>query len=135
MLFDPVLYSWENSTILIVEDDYSSVFYLKEILKDTHVNLEITGDGESAVEMCRSNPLINLVLMDIQLPVMDGLEATKLIKKMRPNLPVIAQTAYAMPYDLENCLKAGCDDYITKPIDMQELLEKISKFLLIGKTD
>ena len=125
----PIIYNWEKHTILIVEDDYSSVFYLKEILKDTGVNLEITGDGENAVQICRDNKSISLVLMDIQLPLLDGLEATRKIKSIRPELPIIAQTAYAMPYDLENCTEAGCDDYITKPIDMLELLEKVNKYL------
>lgn len=129
MYLNPVIYNWEKHTILIVEDDYSSVFYLKEILKDTQAKIEIADDGEQSVEICRTNPDISIVLMDIQLPIMDGLEATKLIKQLRPGLPVIAQTAYAMPYDMENCLEAGCDDYITKPIDMFELLEKINKLL------
>jgi CheY-like chemotaxis protein len=125
----PLKYNWEKYTILIVEDDYSSVFYLKEVLKDTGVNIEIAGDGQSAVDICKNNSAINLVLMDIQLPLMNGLEATAEIKKIRSDLPVIAETAYATPYDQENCLIAGCNDFITKPIDSLELLEKINKYL------
>jgi two-component system, cell cycle response regulator DivK len=129
----PLIYNWGKYTILIVEDDYSSVFYLKEILKDTQVNLEIVGDGEHAIQLCKENKTISLVLMDIQLPFMDGCEATREIKRIRPSLPVIAQTAYAMPYDMENCMAAGCDDYIAKPIDMLDLLNKINRFLVPDK--
>jgi CheY-like chemotaxis protein len=124
------IYSWEKFTILVVEDDYSSVFYLKEVLKDTGINIEISNDGEHAIELCRINPAINIVLMDIHLPNMNGLDATNEIKKYRPGLPVIAQTAYASPYDIENWWISGCDDYVAKPIDSYDLLEKIDRILL-----
>ena len=72
---------------------------------------------------------IDLVLMDINMPVMNGYDSTKQIKKIRPKLPVIAQTAYAIAGDMEKSLSAGCDDYITKPINKKQLMEKVEKWL------
>lgn len=89
-------------------------------------------NGEIAVSMAKKNPDIDLVLMDIKMPVMNGLEATEKIKKIRPELPVIAQTAFASPVDNQKALDAGCDDYITKPLHRQLLLELVNKYLHIG---
>ena len=123
----PAIYNWENYTILIVEDDHSTVFYLKEVLKDTGVNIEIAIEGQSAIDKCKNNPGIDLVLLDIQIPFMNGLEVSSEIKKIRPDLPVIAETAFATPYDQENCRASGCNDIIAKPVDAMELLEMINK--------
>ena len=122
-------YEWENKTILIVEDDVSSTFYLKEVLTDTGANLIFVIDGRSAIKACEENKSIDLVLMDIQLPVLDGYQATIEIKKIRPDLPVIAQTAYALIEERQRCYDVGCDDYIAKPIEPLRLLDKISTFL------
>ena len=85
-------------------------------------------NGIQAVEICREHPEISLVLMDIKLPFMDGLEATRQIKVIRKDLPVIAITAYAMVGDENIAFNAGCDDYITKPIDRELLIKKLGKF-------
>ena len=103
--------------MLIAEDDLNSFKYLSELLKKTRAEIIHATNGKKAVEFVQSTDNIDLVIMDIQLPVMDGLEATKLIKKIKPHLPVIAQTAYAMAGDKEKMKKAGCDDYIPKPLD------------------
>jgi CheY-like chemotaxis protein len=79
--------------------------------------------------MVESNPEISLVLMDIKMPVMNGYLATKKIKKLRPDLPVIAQTAYALVGDREKAIQAGCDDYISKPILEEKLIEMLKKYL------
>ena len=84
-------------------------------------------NGKEAVEMCKKNT-IDLVLMDIYMPIMDGFKATREIKKMHPTLPVISQTAYAMSGEREKSLEAGCDDYIPKPINTSIFLSKIGKF-------
>ena len=76
-----------------------------------------------------NNDNIKIVLMDIRLPDIDGFEATKKIKKLKPNLPIIAQTAYAMYNDKEMCLQNGCDDYISKPLNKSVLFEKINNYL------
>ena len=123
-------YVWSNKTILIVEDAIISFESLKKFLKDTKAKILHATNGEQAVDMCISNNEIDIVLMDIQLPIMDGLEATLRIKKFKPELPIIAQTANAMEQDKPNILNAGCNDYISKPINRIELMKKINKFLI-----
>jgi PAS domain S-box-containing protein len=113
--------------ILIAEDDESSEKLLTEIFKkyckeEIHVR-----NGLDAVETCRNNPDIDLILMDIQLPEMNGYEATREIRKFNKSVLIIAQTAYALPGDRELTLKAGCNDYISKPIDKRLLKEIIQK--------
>ncbi len=113
--------------ILVVEDDDISSLYLSHILMDYCDNLIIAKTGEEAVEICRNNPDINLVFMDIKMPVMDGHVAAKIIKEFRPNLTIIAQTAFALEIEKEK-YKETFDDYITKPIKGDELLQKIEKY-------
>jgi len=84
-------------------------------------------NGQVAVEMCRLHPEISIVLMDVKMPVMDGLEATRQIKSFRKDLPVIAVTAYALSRDKKKALDAGCDDFMSKPVSKKELLEKLKK--------
>lgn len=122
-------YNWDSKTILIVEDDVSSVFFLKEILKDTGVDLLIAGDGQKALDVCKDCSQLDLVLMDIQLPVLNGYESTRIIKTRCPKLPVIAQTAYAMTEEKNKCIEAGCIDYISKPINPLVLLDMISRYI------
>ena len=116
-----------NKTILIVEDEPYSCLILEEILKPTKANILKANDGEQAINFCKNNLEIDLVLMDIQLPKIDGLTATNEIKKNRPNLPIISQTANAMQNDFDKSIEAGCDDYLTKPINRKELITKIAK--------
>ncbi len=125
-------YVWPGKTILIVEDAQISYELLTKFLKNSQVNFIHAENGEQAIDLCRNNHAIDLVLMDIQLPMMDGLEATNMIKQANPNLPVIAQTANAMEDDRENIINAGCDDYIAKPINKYDLLEKIDNFLRVS---
>ena len=122
-------YVWMDKTILIVEDAIVSFELLVKFLKESHVNIYYASNGEQAVEMCIQNSNIDLVLMDIQLPIMDGLEATLRIKKFKPELPIIAQTANTMDDDEVKIKNAGCDDYISKPINRYDLMQKIDKYL------
>jgi PAS domain S-box-containing protein len=119
-------YDWEGKTILIAEDDESNFKVLKEFLNKTNVTLLRALDGQEAVTICNNNNDIDLVLMDIQMPRLNGYEATQLIKSKNPRLPIIAQTAYAMSGEKEKSVKAGCDDYISKPLDKKVLFSKIS---------
>lgn len=117
--------------ILIVEDEEMNYYYLAQVLKAKSKNIYYARDGYSAIEICKNNPGINIVLMDIKLPGMDGLEATAEIKKIRPDLPIIAQTAYTLIGDREKALEAGCNDYISKPIDMDRLYTIIKNYIAI----
>ena len=119
----------ENPVILIVEDDETSFLYLKTVLKLGKMEWFHAISGSEAIEMCKKNPKIDLVLMDIKLPGMNGLEATRKIKAFRPDLPVIAQTAHAFTTDRKAASQAGCDDFITKPVSKNELLEIVAKHL------
>ena len=115
--------------ILIVEDDAMSTLLLKKNFKDENFCMHCAENGWEAVEMIRHHPEINLVLMDIKMPVMNGFEATRLIKQQRPDLPVIAQSAFTSKEDRDKAREAGCDDFITKPISKSELLEKMHALL------
>jgi signal transduction histidine kinase/CheY-like chemotaxis protein/Tfp pilus assembly protein PilF len=121
-------YNWESKTILIAEDEELNYKVLDSCLSKTRVKVLRANNGEKAVEMCKSEK-IDLVLMDIQMPVMDGYKATYEIKKIKNHVPVIAQTSFTMANEREKCLDAGCDDYITKPLDMDILLSMINKFI------
>jgi CheY-like chemotaxis protein len=104
--------------------------YLEIVLsKNQDVRLLWAKNGNEAVDLCLNNKDINIVLMDIQLPEMNGLEATQLIKSKNKDLPVIAVTAYAASSDIQEALNAGCDDIIIKPINRNELLVKMAEFI------
>ena len=120
----------KTQTILIAEDEEVNFIYIETLLeyfvKDLIVLHAI--DGKQAVELCKERSDIDFVLMDLKMPVMDGYEATKLIKEFRPDLPVIAQTAYSTPEEKEKALKAGCDDFISKPISKEIFSKVIDKY-------
>jgi signal transduction histidine kinase/CheY-like chemotaxis protein len=122
--------NWSDKTFLIAEDDPSNYFLLHENLKKFNVNILWAKTGVEAIEAFKNNPQkIDLILMDVQMPEMNGYEATRLIKELNPEVPVIAQTAYAMAGEREASLKAGCDDYISKPLIMNELIFILNKYL------
>ncbi len=119
----------DGKTILIAEDEHSNFLLLREILKNTGAIILYVVDGLDAVEQCRGNSEIDLVLMDIKMPKMDGFEATKAIKKIRPDILIIAQTAYAMLDDEKKAIEVGCDDFITKPLTKEIVLSKINELI------
>jgi PAS domain S-box-containing protein len=119
-----------STHILIAEDDESSMKFIRTILGHEDFILYEASNGIEAVDSVRNNPAIDLVLMDMKMPEMDGIEATRQIKSLRPELPVIAQTAYTFAENEEKIRLAGCDDYLSKPIKRQVLIEKIHKFKL-----
>jgi signal transduction histidine kinase/CheY-like chemotaxis protein len=120
---------WSDYTALIVEDDVINFKVIEAMLRSTRVNIIHADDGLKAIEQARRNTHIDIVLMDIHIPEINGFEASSKILEFRPELPIIAQTANAMSEDREKCIEAGCVDYISKPIDMNELFAKMSKFL------
>ena len=118
-----------DAKVLIVEDDEVNVIYLQEVLSKKQIKYLVARTGKQAIEVFKNNRDLDLILMDIQLPELDGLSATRMIKKLNPRVAVIAQTAYALSGDKEQAIKAGCDDYISKPIDEDELAKLLEKYL------
>ncbi len=122
-------YNWERKKILIAEDEETNFLFIEAILEDTKAKLLWAKSGIEVINQFKQNKDINLILMDIKMPEMDGLTAAKKIREIDPNVPIIAQTAYAMSEDKNKCLKAGCNDYLTKPINHRLLLSTIDKYL------
>lgn len=116
-------------TILIAEDDEFSFMYLENILKSDFITIIHTNNGVNTVDIIKSNPDITMVLMDIKMPMMNGLVATQHIREFNPDIPIIAQTAYAFKEDKEEIFESGCNDFITKPIDRTELIRLIFKYI------
>lgn len=119
----------KNKTILIVEDDPNSSLYLQEVLKTTGLNCLFASTGKHALQLFDEFPEIDLVLMDIRLPDISGLILTQTMKKVNPELIVIAQTAYAGSSDVEECIAAGCDSHLSKPLNSKNIIEILDKFL------
>jgi len=119
----------KGKKVLIVEDNLASRLYLNKILEKTGVIILNSGDGKEAVEMLINTPDIDMVLMDIQLPVLDGYTAARQIRDMGRNTILIAQTAYGMAEDMDKILAAGFNDYMIKPIFSDQLIEKLSSYL------
>jgi len=117
-----------DATVLIAEDDDISLMFLTYVLKNSSLQLIVARTGKEAVEFCRNNFDIALVLMDISMPDMDGYTASKLVKEFRPTLPIIAQTGFALDEEKDK-YSDTFDDYITKPIKAEELRHKIRKYL------
>ena len=105
---------WSEKTVLIAEDVNDNFLFLKTYLRKTKIKVLWAKDGQEAIDMCAKDESIDLVLMDIRMPNVDGYEATSAIKKMSPKMPVIAQTAYALNSDYQKIFDSGCDDQLTK---------------------
>lgn len=116
-----------GKTILIAEDSEPNFLYIKEVLKKTQAKIIWAIDGNQTLEYFRNEHDLNLILMDIQMPHMDGYNTTREIRKTDTRLPIIAQSAYAMKKEKEKSLKAGCDAFITKPYSEEELIDIIIK--------
>jgi hypothetical protein len=114
--------------ILIAEDDENAEMYLRVITKSLSKEILTAETGFEAIEACRNNPDIDLILMDIQMPGMSGYEATREIRKFNKELIIIAQTAFALAGDREKALEAGCNDYITKPVNKEKMMQLIAKY-------
>lgn len=117
-------------TILIAEDEAINFFFLEILLKkqiDLGCAIILAKNRAEAVEICKKNDDINLVLMDLKMPVMDGFEAVKLIKEIRPKLPIVAQTAFSSIEDKEKVFAAGFNDFLSKPINKEALLDVINR--------
>ncbi|MFO7369940.1 MAG: ATP-binding protein [Bacteroidales bacterium] len=122
-------YNWKGKTILVAEDDLNSFKFLHELIKKTRAEILHAANGKQAIDIVRSAQQIDLVVMDIMMPELDGYEATRIIKSINSEIPVIAQTAYAMAGDKERMQEAGCDDYISKPLDFKHSLSVMNRYL------
>jgi CheY-like chemotaxis protein/anti-sigma regulatory factor (Ser/Thr protein kinase) len=119
-----------NKKILVVEDDLISYQLIEALLSRTNGKIIHVKNGEDAVEVCKLTSGIDIVIMDMRLPFISGYEATEQILKHNPDMKIIAQTANVLCEDKDKCFKAGCIDYIPKPIDPDEFLKLVSKHLL-----
>lgn len=117
----------ENLNVLIVDDDEMSELLIDFILEKLHYNVLIAKTGLEAVEICKQHPELDLILMDIKLPDLNGFDATKLIRSFNNKIIIFAQTAYALPGDKEKALQSGCNDYLPKPYNDSLLIAKIRK--------
>ena len=115
--------------ILVAEDEENNFELTKAILNMLGIEAIHAWNGREAVELCEMHPDIDMVLMDIKMPVMNGYEATRLIKQKRPELPVIALTAYALIGDREKALHAGCDDYLAKPVSLNHFQKMVHTYM------
>ena len=117
-----------NLKVMIVEDDEISMTFLKLLLEPISKQIILAKNGADAIKLCRDNQDIDLILMDIKMPELDGYEATRQIRQMNQDVIIIAQTAYSLVGDRDKSIEAGCNDYITKPIFKDKLMTLISKY-------
>ena len=120
---------WSSRKCLLVDDNKDVLIYLNRILTDTGVAIVTARSGFEAIEIIKAMPDIDVVLLDMQMPEMNGIEATKEIRKIRKNLPIIAQTAFIFEDDKDIILEAGCDACLIKPIRREHLLTVMSSFV------
>ena len=121
--------NWANKTVLIAEDEILGRKYLEKVLKPSQIKIIFAKDGQEAIDKFNEFPGINLILMDLKMPGKDGYAATTEIKSIKPDLPIIAQTAFAFLQDKEKALDVGCDEYLTKPLTRAILYDKMIKYL------
>ncbi len=120
---------WQGKTVLIAEDEKSSYDLLETMLTDTGIRILHAWTGREAVEICRQGERPDILLMDLRMPDLDGMNALREIRRHYPDIPAIAQTAYAMADERQRCLENGFNDYLAKPVSVTLLLEKMSKIL------
>jgi CheY-like chemotaxis protein len=128
---DPIMgmpeYSWNNRVVLITEDEEVNFYYLKTLLQKADAKVLRAKNGKEAVDIISEyEGGVDLILMDLNMPVMDGYEAMRIIKSRHPSIPIIAQTAYTMNNDRHRCLQAGFNDYIAKPINRMALYRMVN---------
>lgn len=126
---EPYKYDWSDKLILIVEDVSHNYKFLLHAIKPTNAQVIWAQNGLEAYEACKTDTHIDLILMDINMPIMNGYKAIRLIKNLNKNIPIITQTAYAFAGEREKSIAAGSDDYILKPIRPTELLTTMAKYL------
>lgn len=121
--------NWKEKTIVIVDDTKLNFVLLKTILRKTEANIVWLENGQEVIDYVKKLNVVDLILMDIRMPIIDGIEASKVIKKIAPQIPIIIQTASVMGEAYEDIKNSGCDDTIFKPIDSAKLINKIQNQL------
>ena len=122
-------YNWRGKTILIAEDEEINYMFLERVLMSANATLVRATNGQAAIDIVNSNPNINLILMDIRMPGINGIEATESIKKMRPTIPVVAQTCYENEINLADYPNTHFDGFVSKPVNINKLLEMIDRLI------
>ncbi|MBN2609982.1 MAG: response regulator [Bacteroidales bacterium] len=125
----PVIYDWSDKIILIAEDEETNYLFLKAALARTNAAIIWAKNGQEAVDAVKHHPEIDVVLMDIKMPVMNGVDATRIIRELDREKIVIAQTAYISEKDRLTYMEAGCNDFLAKPITRDRLLRMISQYI------
>jgi CheY-like chemotaxis protein len=123
-------YNFLGKTILIVEDEAVNQYFFEKSLKKTRANLFFVKNGSDALSMFKENSEIDLVLMDVRLPGIDGIDTMAQIKQINPEIPIIIQTASVLPSIYESAFENGCNEFVTKPINMDTLLIILKKYLI-----
>lgn len=128
VIFNQQEHDWTGRTILIVEDDEANYLYFKSLLKKTGAKLVWEKNGHEALKAIRENPQIDLILMDVLIPFINGIDVTREIRKQKNTVPVIIITAYTSKEIRQNSFMAGCNEFLTKPVLPNDLLKIISKY-------
>ncbi|MFO7863987.1 MAG: response regulator, partial [Salinivirgaceae bacterium] len=121
--------NWSGKHILVAEDDLNNYLFLEQLLRKTEAEIVHFENGSKVVDYLRAENPADIVLMDIQMPVMNGYDATREIRTFNKTIPILAQTANAMVEDKDKSIEAGCDDYLAKPINKRVLINKISALI------
>ena len=123
------MYNWETKTIVIVEDIDFNFLLMKKQLRNTNATIIWLKNGQESIDYVIDNKDVNIILMDVRMPIVDGIDATKAIKLLKPEIPIIMQTACVIGSDYTEVKNSGCDDYIFKPIIESDLLDIINKYI------
>ena len=122
-------YDFSGKKILIVEDEEVNYLLVKDILEDTNADVSWAQVGQQAIDLVQESNNYDLILMDLKMPILDGIDTTREIRKRNQDVPIIAHTAYTMPEEQIRCKEAGCNDYISKPIIITELFRILDNHL------
>jgi len=122
-------YNWKGKKVLIVEDDRAGALLLSEILHKTNILIQVVESGSEAIEICSNDLEISILILDMQTPGISGYEAAKHIRKTRKDLPIIAQSAFVLQEEQKHAIEAGCNTFISKPINTFELLRIMQELL------
>ena len=121
--------TWPGKKVLIVEDDKFGFEFIRISLRDKGLEILHSADGEQALKIFNENPDLDLILLDIQIPIIDGFTVCKMIREKDQEIPIIVQTAYVLNDEQSRCKEAGCNDYLSKPLNMEKLIDLMDKYL------